>query len=352
MSRQLPAQPNLEVLRKQARQLLNEHAADHSEAVARVRAVSADLPSAAAKSSTLRQAQQVLAREYGFANWQALLNHVEGDAGFSAHGDFYSRLASDLVDAQRGGHLQSFGQLGRQFADRRANLPASPGGVDGGDEAEIAIEHARQTIAENNGFDSWQGMARAANECHRTNLLTKEQLAGLERLHVEFARSVGARFAAVTGDPSIEGKISFLDLTTYGWILRSLSSPSCSFVGSMDGFEGDILCDIGPNLATGLVAADIADREQQLSRLAEDIYRDLTQAWQPVAALQATRIVPHTDPFSMHIVPICEICVLVAIEMTASADGAGLPGLLSLCFPVPAIAAAVDAQWSAPDRHT
>ena len=162
MSRQLPPQPNLEVLRKQARQLLNEHAAGHSEAVARVRAVSADLPSAAAKSFTLRQAQQVLAREYGFANWQALLDHVDGDSGFAVHGDFYSKLASDLVDAHRDGHLQSFGQLGREFADRRARLAASPGD----DETEIAIEQARQAIAEHNGCDSWQSLQGLQNACH------------------------------------------------------------------------------------------------------------------------------------------------------------------------------------------
>ncbi len=351
MSRQLPPQPNLEVLRKQARQLLNEHAAGHSEAVARVRAVSADLPSAAAKSFTLRQAQQVLAREYGFANWQALLDHVEGDSGFAVHGDFYSKLAADLVEAHRDGHLQSFGQLGREFAARGAGPSASPDS----DASATAIEQARQTIAEHNGCDSWQSLIRLQNECHQANLVTKEQFAGLESLHVEFARSAGARFAAVAGtDASIEGSISFVDRTTYGWILRSFSSPSCSFVCSMEGLEGDILFDFGPNLATGLVAADSVDQEQQLMGIAEDLCRDLTTAWQSVADLRATRIVPHTDAFAMNIVPMYETCVLVAIEMTASGDGRGLPGLMSLCYPARAIAATLDPLGglaSAPADH-
>ncbi len=76
MSRSLPFQPNLEVLKKQARQLLNEHAAGESAAVARAQAVIAELPSAVAESFPLRDAQQVLAREYGFSSLQAVPDHV------------------------------------------------------------------------------------------------------------------------------------------------------------------------------------------------------------------------------------------------------------------------------------
>ncbi len=78
MSRQLPPQPNLDVLKKQARQLLNDHKDGQSEAVARVQAVIADLPAAATDSFGLRHAQQVLAGEYGFSSWQALLDLMAG----------------------------------------------------------------------------------------------------------------------------------------------------------------------------------------------------------------------------------------------------------------------------------
>jgi hypothetical protein len=58
MSRRLPARPNLEHLRKQARELLEE---------------------LRRKDSALRlsDAQHALAREYGFASWPKLKAHVD-----------------------------------------------------------------------------------------------------------------------------------------------------------------------------------------------------------------------------------------------------------------------------------
>jgi hypothetical protein len=270
MSRPLPFQPNLEVLKKQARQLLNEHAAGESAAVARVQAVIAELPSAVAESFTLRDAQQVLAREYGFSSWQALLDHVGGggkeDANFWAGmAGFYDELAADLAKAEHEGHLQSFGQLGREFADRIARTSAAVR-----DNPQTAIEQAQLAIAEHNGCDSWQALARAQDKCQQADLVNKEQFSGFARLYEEFARLVAIRFAAVAGvDTSIKGKISFVDRTTYGWIVRSFASPCCSFVGSIERLDADIVFDFGPNLALGLAPAEMADREQYLARIAQ-----------------------------------------------------------------------------------
>jgi ankyrin repeat protein len=64
----LPARPSLESLRKQAKKLARDVAAGNADAAARVRA---QLPNAEIPLSN-RDAQFVLAREYGFAGWQAL----------------------------------------------------------------------------------------------------------------------------------------------------------------------------------------------------------------------------------------------------------------------------------------
>jgi len=72
----LPARPSLEQLRKQAKQLLRDYRAGDGGASTRVRAVLSrvvDRRSALA----LADAQFVLAREYGFQSWAALLHHVE-----------------------------------------------------------------------------------------------------------------------------------------------------------------------------------------------------------------------------------------------------------------------------------
>ena len=70
----LPARPSLENLRNQAKALAKRHNEADPEALARVESVveAAKLP------LELHDAQFVLAREYGFASWPKLVEHVEG----------------------------------------------------------------------------------------------------------------------------------------------------------------------------------------------------------------------------------------------------------------------------------
>ena len=71
-SKSLPARPSLESLRKQAKKLARDVAAGDAGAIARARAhlPNVDLP------LTQRNAQLVIAREYGFAGWQDLTAEV------------------------------------------------------------------------------------------------------------------------------------------------------------------------------------------------------------------------------------------------------------------------------------
>src|SRR3982074_3352306 len=76
-SKSLPARPSLESLRKQAKKLPRALAAGHADAIARARAQlpNVDLP------LTQRNAQLVIAREYGFAGWQDLTAEVRQRLG-------------------------------------------------------------------------------------------------------------------------------------------------------------------------------------------------------------------------------------------------------------------------------
>src|SRR5215831_20331390 len=69
----LPARPSLDSLRKQAKKLARDIVAGDAAAIARARAQLplADLP------LSQRDAQLVLAREYGFPGWQDLLKEVK-----------------------------------------------------------------------------------------------------------------------------------------------------------------------------------------------------------------------------------------------------------------------------------
>ena len=71
--RELPARPNLEHLKKQAKQLLREYVQGEAAAIARFR--DADV-SFAKSAPRLASALRVLAREYGFDNWTKLKAHV------------------------------------------------------------------------------------------------------------------------------------------------------------------------------------------------------------------------------------------------------------------------------------
>lgn len=76
-ARDLPARPSLDSLRKQAKRLARDVAAGNADAIARVHA---QVPRAKLPLSN-RDAQLVVAREYGFVGWSALTAEVQKRVG-------------------------------------------------------------------------------------------------------------------------------------------------------------------------------------------------------------------------------------------------------------------------------
>jgi ankyrin repeat protein len=82
MSQPLPARPDLEQLRKQAKELLKSHKSGNPEAFRRFREQHPDFSNASDSKLqsvpvSLADAQLVVAREYGFASWTKLKEQVE-----------------------------------------------------------------------------------------------------------------------------------------------------------------------------------------------------------------------------------------------------------------------------------
>jgi hypothetical protein len=100
VARDLPARPSLDSLRKQAKKLAREAAAGSDAAAARIRA---HLPDAKLPLST-RDAQFVVAREYGFAGWSSLVAEVQKRIG--------SGLAWAASQAQTAIHDEGYERLG------------------------------------------------------------------------------------------------------------------------------------------------------------------------------------------------------------------------------------------------
>ena len=110
-SRSLPERPDLEQQKKQAKELLQSFTAGDAEAHARVRAVLPD------KSRiTLADAQFVLAREYSFASWAALKDHIE------AQGRDERPLEERVHDAFRRHDAATVRRLFQRYPDLRARI--------------------------------------------------------------------------------------------------------------------------------------------------------------------------------------------------------------------------------------
>src|SRR6266849_1347432 len=116
----LPARPSLESLRKQAKKLARGIVAGDAAAIARARA---QLPQAELPLSQ-RDAQLVLAREYGFPGWKDLLKEVKQRVGRG--------LEWAVSEARRIIHDNAIEGLGQLLAEYTALLSWRADENDGG----------------------------------------------------------------------------------------------------------------------------------------------------------------------------------------------------------------------------
>jgi hypothetical protein len=137
MSKSLPATPNLEHLRKQAKDLLAAYQDDDSTAVSLFqqhlpRSVGA-LPANRPSGFKLSDAQLVLAREYGFPSWPKLKSHVQVVSAQTASPltsssktdwQLVRLLMNSVIDA-----CQAVENLNLTDDEHNTPLPASPANV-------------------------------------------------------------------------------------------------------------------------------------------------------------------------------------------------------------------------------
>lgn len=158
----LPARPSLEQLRKQAKELLKDCRAGLPDAVARVGAIIPRLSdSTQTDSITLADAQFVLAREYGFESWAALVRHIE-TINPAEHQKRYEQLATDFVAAYQGdaealerlndqlpgsATLERFQELVQQ------RMSALTGAANWA--GEFTLANAQLILARQHGFEHW-----------------------------------------------------------------------------------------------------------------------------------------------------------------------------------------------------
>lgn len=124
MSRELPSKPNLEFLRKQAKELLPELQRENA-------------------SAKLADAQHTLARDYGFASWPKLKEHVEELARVLSPAEMLAAAvrASDAARVSRvlAGHPELQARINEPMANYGAGMQALLAAVQRTDRATIDV---------------------------------------------------------------------------------------------------------------------------------------------------------------------------------------------------------------------
>ena len=165
MSPELPPRRNLESLKKEAKRWLDALRAGDPDARARLARAFPD----AAAAPTLRDVQQALSREHGFAGWALLKEAIErrseatAEAGAKALA-LYEAKAEALLEAYRTGTPEAMERHYSHTWHRRAwramrtyvqlDLGKRPAHAD--DEVEITLDDARHLVALEHGFGNWR----------------------------------------------------------------------------------------------------------------------------------------------------------------------------------------------------
>jgi ankyrin repeat protein len=125
MSRELPAKPNLEHLKKQAKDLLAKVQQGEAAAIERFRSLASFFEPASLK---LADAQHVVARDYGFASWPKLKEHVESLARAPQPAEILSAAvcASDADETARvlEGHPELKAQINEPMTNYGSGMQA------------------------------------------------------------------------------------------------------------------------------------------------------------------------------------------------------------------------------------
>lgn len=151
-ARELPAHPDLEQYKKQAKELLQASKAGAPEALARMR----KHPPRRARL-TLADAQFVIAREYGFESWPRFAQRIRTLAG----GDSPRAVWKSAEDAVVAGDVEALERLLREHEQMfRTEQPRSS--WLGGLAPDYSAGDARSIIAQNHSFENWSRFASYA----------------------------------------------------------------------------------------------------------------------------------------------------------------------------------------------
>jgi len=159
---ELPAHPNLEYYRKQAKRLQHMYETGDAAAQGRVAEVMGDR---AAERFVLSDAQFVVAQEHGFRNWTEFRAHIQSGSttedwpvsGLLVGSSFYASLADALLTDLRRNDPGALHRL-RAYVPRHAATT---------DASAAELLDARLIIARELGFPTWRELVSGAEKSRR-----------------------------------------------------------------------------------------------------------------------------------------------------------------------------------------
>ena len=173
-SHQLPERPNLEQLKKQAKNLLNAARSQDQAALTRFQAIPALAKTVSLQSGAnlaLHDAQFVIAREYGFKSWNDLREHVEERSiSFEAAIDEFVRCATGGAEARALRLLALHPGIAHASLQTELVLGDAPA-------VEALLQAHPERVAQSGGAQNWEPILYVCHSClHRES---PERAAGL-----------------------------------------------------------------------------------------------------------------------------------------------------------------------------
>ena len=173
--------------------------------------------------------------------------------------------------------------------------------------------------------------------------VNKQQLRTLENLHDQFARFLSYSLSSICR-AVVDVDTAFVDQTTYGEFIMSLSNPACSYQFTLNPTGGQAIMDWAMPIVFGMVdrahggkgsSKGVEARQMtqiEFGVMAKAVKRavaDLERIWAPIVEVEISDIELETNPEFMQITAASEIIILLAFEVNAT----NMSGLISLCYP-------------------
>lgn len=173
--------------------------------------------------------------------------------------------------------------------------------------------------------------------------VNKDQLRTLESLHDNFARLLSSTFSGAMRRV-VDVDTAFVDQTTYGEFIKSLSNPSCSYQFTMRPTRGQAVVDIAMPVVFALVdrihggtgSAQGVDLRQltpieisTINHVYKRMIEDLEACWEPIQHVEICDNELETNPEFIQITAANEIVILLAFEVNMPHAS----GLISLAYP-------------------